>query len=48
VAMRQVLTLTLEGLSYLEIAEVCGITKNHVGVLLQRAKTQLQQELKHV
>lgn len=47
VAMRQVLTLTLEGLSYTEIAEICGITKNHVGVLLQRAKTQLQQELQH-
>ncbi|MEW9797806.1 RNA polymerase sigma factor [Alteromonas sp. CYL-A6] len=35
---RQVLTLSLEGLSYDEIATVCGINKNHVGVLLNRAK----------
>ncbi len=35
---RQVLTLSLEGLSYDEIAEVCGLTTNHVGVLLKRAK----------
>jgi len=31
---RQVLTLSLEGLSYDEIADVCGLTKNHVGVIL--------------
>ena len=47
VTMRQVMTLTLEGLSYQEIAEVCGLTKNHVGVLLQRAKTTLQQRMNH-
>lgn len=35
---RQVLTLSLEGLSYDEVAEVCGLTKNHVGVILKRAK----------
>ncbi len=35
---RQVLTLSLEGLSYDDIAEVSGLTKNHVGVLLNRAK----------
>jgi RNA polymerase sigma-70 factor (ECF subfamily) len=34
VTMRQVMTLTLEGLSYQEIADICGLNKNHVGVLL--------------
>ncbi len=47
VAMRQVMTLTLEGLSYQEVAEVCGIKKNHVGVLLQRAKKALQKSMNH-
>lgn len=47
VNMRQVMTLTLEGLSYQEIADVCGLTKNHVGVLLQRAKIRLQQSMNH-
>lgn len=41
---RQVLTLSLEGLSYDEIAEVCGISKNHVGVILKRAKQKVLQE----
>ncbi|GGF63843.1 RNA polymerase sigma factor [Alteromonas lipolytica] len=45
VTMRQVMTLTLEGLSYQEIADVCGLNKNHVGVLLQRAKTTLQERM---
>lgn len=45
VTMRQVMTLTLEGLSYQEIADICGLTKNHVGVLLQRAKNTLQQRM---
>ena len=38
---RQVLTLSLEGLSYEEIAEVSGLTKSHVGVLLNRAKASV-------
>lgn len=38
---RQVLTLSLEGLSYDEIADVCGLTTNHVGVLLKRAKAAI-------
>ena len=41
---RQVLTLSLEGLSYDEIADVCGLTKNHVGVILKRAKQSIMQE----
>ena len=32
---RQVLTLSLEGLSYDEIADICGLTKSHVGVILK-------------
>jgi RNA polymerase sigma-70 factor (ECF subfamily) len=39
--MRQVVTLSLEGLNYQEIGAVTGLTSNHVGVLLQRAKKQL-------
>lgn len=44
---RQVLTLSLEGLSYDEIAEVCGLTTNHVGVLLKRAKTAINRNFQH-
>ncbi|BFT32025.1 hypothetical protein D210916BOD24_32010 [Alteromonas sp. D210916BOD_24] len=44
---RQVLTLSLEGLSYDEIAEVCGLTRNHVGVILKRAKQTIMQETPH-
>lgn len=45
VTMRQVMTLTLEGLSYQEIADICGLNKNHVGVLLQRGKSALQERM---
>ena len=38
---KQVLTLSLEGLSYDEIADVCGLTKSHVGVILKRAKASV-------
>jgi len=38
---QQVITLALEGMSYLEIAEVLSITTNLVGVRLQRAKSAL-------
>ena len=44
---RQVLTLSLEGLSYDEIADVCGLTKNHVGVILKRARHSIMQEQPH-
>jgi len=40
---RQVLTLSLEGLSYDEIADVCGLSKSHVGVILKRAKKSVMQ-----
>lgn len=38
---QQVITLALEGMSYLEISEVLSITTNLVGVRLQRAKLAL-------
>lgn len=45
---RQVMTLMMEGLSYDEISEICGITSSHVGVLLNRAKQKLSRSLQHV
>ncbi|MEM8934234.1 MAG: RNA polymerase sigma factor [Acidobacteriota bacterium] len=45
VAARQVLTLSLEGLPQKEIADVLGITENHVAVRLHRARTALRQRL---
>ncbi|MFY9822973.1 MAG: sigma factor-like helix-turn-helix DNA-binding protein, partial [Thermoanaerobaculia bacterium] len=41
----QILTLTLEGLSNLEIADVLGITENHAAVRLSRARRALRQVL---
>jgi RNA polymerase sigma-70 factor (ECF subfamily) len=35
----------LEGFSYAEIAEQLGVTENHVGVLLNRARTALRERL---
>jgi RNA polymerase sigma factor (sigma-70 family) len=42
---RQVISLTLEGLSTKEIAEVLGITENNVAVRLSRARRALRQIL---
>ena len=42
---QQVLTMTLEGLTPREIAEVLGITENNVGVRLSRARRLLRQTL---
>jgi RNA polymerase sigma-70 factor (ECF subfamily) len=39
---RQAITLTLEGLSYKELAEVLGISESNVGVRLNRARTLLK------
>lgn len=44
---RQVLTLSLEGLSYDEIADVCGMTSNHVGVVLKRTKAEVVKRLQN-
>lgn len=39
---RQVISLSLEGFSYEEIAEVCGISSNNVGVMIKRIKDNLR------
>lgn len=40
---RQIVTLSMEGLSYQDIAEVCGIQVSNVGVILNRSKKVLQE-----
>ena len=45
VLQRQLLALSLEGLSYQELAEVTGLSESNVGVRLNRAKKALQQQL---
>jgi len=42
---RQVLTLTLEGLTPREIAEVLGVSENNVAVRLSRARRLLREAL---
>ena len=42
---RQVITLTLEEMSYSEIAQVLGVTETNVGVRLNRARQLLRQLL---
>jgi len=44
-AYRQVITLTLEGLGYAEIAEVLGISESNVGARLTRARQILRKSL---
>ncbi len=39
---RQLVSLALEGFSYQEIAEVVGMSSNHIGVRLNRAKARLK------
>jgi len=45
---RLVITLLLEGLSYKEIAEITGLTVNHVGVKISRIKQVLEERLLEV
>ena len=45
VAYRQVVTLTLEGLAYGDIAEVLGISESNVGARLTRARQILRESL---
>jgi len=40
--------LALDGLSYREIAEVTGLSENHVGVALTRARAKLAERLEGV
>ncbi|GAA0358641.1 hypothetical protein GCM10009092_23560 [Bowmanella denitrificans] len=44
---RQVVTLFMEGLSYQDIAEVCGISSANAGMILNRARQTLSRELSH-
>lgn len=39
---RQLVSLALEGFSYQEIADVVGLSANHIGVKLNRAKSRLK------
>lgn len=43
---RSLMLLSLDGLSYREMAEVLGLTESNVGVKINRIKTQLIQTLK--
>jgi len=43
---RTLLVMLLDGLSYREIAEVTGLTENHVGVALTRARGRLAVQMK--
>lgn len=45
---RALMLLTLDGLAYREIAEVTGLTENHVGVALTRARKRLTALVKGV
>jgi RNA polymerase sigma-70 factor (ECF subfamily) len=45
---RSLTILLLDGLSYREIAEITGLTENHVGVALTRARKKLAESLKEV
>jgi RNA polymerase sigma factor (sigma-70 family) len=45
VGYRQVVTLSLEGLSYAEIAEVLGISESNVGARLTRARQLLRKDM---
>jgi RNA polymerase sigma-70 factor (ECF subfamily) len=45
---RSLVLLSLDGLAYNEMAEITGLTENHVGVALTRARRRLAQQLKGV
>ena len=45
VPFRQVVTLTLEGLEYTEIAQVLGISESNVGARLSRAREMLRRSM---
>ena len=47
VAYRQVITLTLEGLGYRDIADVIGISESNVGARLSRAREMLRESLEN-
>lgn len=45
---RSLVLLALEGMSYAEIGELTGLTENHVGVVLTRARRKLAVRMKEV
>lgn len=45
---RALMLMALDGLAYREIAEITGLTENHVGVSLTRARQRLAQLMKGV
>ena len=45
---RQVVTMSMEGLSYDEIAGACGISSSNAGVILNRARKVLMETIQHV
>jgi RNA polymerase sigma-70 factor, ECF subfamily len=45
---RLIVTLLLEGLSYREIAEITGLTVNHVGVKLTRIRKSIEETVTEV
>lgn len=45
---RSLVLLSLDGLSYREISDLTGLTENHVGVTLTRARQKLTQAFKEV
>lgn len=48
IQIRQVVTMSMEGLSYSEIADACGISDSNAGVILNRARKLLMQSIQHV
>jgi len=47
-AQRSLVVLALDDLSYREIAEITGMTENHVGVALNRARKALAAKMKEI
>ena len=45
---RQVVTMSMEGLSYQDIAQVCGLTVTNVGAILNRARKELTEKIDNV
>ncbi len=44
---RQVVTMSMEGLSYDEIADACGISSSNAGVVLNRARKVLMESMQN-
>ncbi len=45
---RSLVILSLDGLAYRDIAEITGLTENHVGVALSRARKILTEKMKGI